>query len=56
MKAWIVVRSDDRRIVLNVDAGWVDRDAEPGPTLFAEELAKTSEPPLGAEWEEHELT
>lgn len=37
---WIVVNSNDRRMVFNEHAGWVDRDIEPGPTIFSDAYRK----------------
>lgn len=51
---WIIVNSSDRRMVFNEHVGWVDRDIEPGPTIFSDAYrqAITLEP--GQEWEAHE--
>lgn len=51
---WIIVNSNDRRMVFNEQVGWTDRDLEPGPTIFNQAYrdAITLEP--GQEWEPHE--
>lgn len=51
MKGVIIVSSEDRRQVYNIDHGWVDRDCGPGPTVFREDQQAGTDLPVDAEWE-----